>query len=33
LCGEPPDPSCVKWCTSGALQFEEIEEDVDEATA
>ena len=33
LCGEPPDPSCVKWCTSGALQFEEMEEDVDEATA
>jgi benzoyl-CoA reductase subunit BamC len=30
LCGEPPDPNCVKWCTSGALQFVEIEEEVDD---
>lgn len=28
LCGEPPDPSCVKWCTSGALAFIEVEENV-----
>lgn len=19
MCGEPPDPNCVKWCASGAL--------------
>ena len=33
LCGEPPDPSCVKWCTSDALKFVEVEEEVDAVTA
>ncbi len=30
LCGEPPDPCCVKWCTSDALTLIEVEEDVGE---
>ena len=29
FCGEPPDPSCVKWCTSGALSLVEVEEDIE----
>ncbi len=33
LCGEPPDPACVKWCTSGALTFEEVDEEKEEETA
>ena len=24
LCGEPPDPLCVKYCTSGALSIMEV---------
>lgn len=27
LCGEPPDPVCVKWCIHGALTLVEAEED------
>jgi len=27
LCGEPPDPCCVKWCVHGALKVVEVEED------
>ena len=30
FCGEPPDPSCVNWCTSEALSIVEVEEDVEE---
>lgn len=26
LCGEPPDPACVKWCIHGALTFVDVEE-------
>lgn len=26
LCGEPPDPACVKWCIHGALTFVDPEE-------
>ena len=33
LCGEPPDPACVKWCTSGALTFEEVDEEKKDETA
>jgi benzoyl-CoA reductase subunit BamC len=24
FCGNPPDPSCVKWCRSGALELVEV---------
>ena len=24
FCGEPPDPACVKWCSSEALTFVEV---------
>lgn len=24
MCGDPPDPSCVKWCNSGALSLIEV---------
>jgi len=30
LCGEPPDPCCVKWCTSDALSLIEVEEEVEQ---
>jgi Fe-S-cluster-containing hydrogenase component 2 len=26
FCGEPPNPSCVKWCNSGALELVEEQE-------
>jgi benzoyl-CoA reductase subunit BamC len=26
LCGEPPDPACVKWCIHGALTLVEAED-------
>lgn len=26
LCGEPPDPVCVKWCIHGALTLIEVED-------
>ena len=31
LCGEPPDPNCVKVCVHGALQLVEVEEDESES--
>ena len=24
FCGEPPNPSCVKWCRTGALELVEV---------
>jgi len=24
FCGSPPDPSCVKWCRSGALELIDV---------
>jgi len=25
FCGEPPSPSCVKWCNSGALELVDVD--------
>ena len=33
LCGEPPDPSCVKWCPTDALTVMEVEEENEEAAS
>lgn len=30
LCGEPPDPNCVKVCVHGALKLIEVEDDQEE---
>jgi len=33
LCGEPPDPACVKWCVHGALKLVEVEVEESEESA